>query len=234
MDIFSSQQFKILTFGLVFFGSIIGIVFIGPNVAKIFPPKPSLETTTIEMDISGFENDASHHFLNIEANRPELLTTFPSQYLESNAVLTQADTMVIHNGKIADLPYNIDSFKNLTVLKIFPNTLTTLPPTIGNLSKLKTLSIINNLLVQIPNQIGNLSILRTLVLNDNAIDSLPQTIGNLTQLTVLDLRNNKLTMIPLEVSNLHSLQVLYLGGNPLSIEQKEILTKILPNTKIYF
>jgi Leucine-rich repeat (LRR) protein len=221
-------------FGSFICGLTVGTLLLGPMASRAFPGIQPPENTTIEMDVSGFENDASLHFLNIEAANPNLLTEFPSQYLQSQAVLMQVDTIYIHKGKISDLPYEIDALRNLTTLKIFQNHLTTLPPTIGNFPNLTNLAIVGNLLIQLPPQIGNLSSLETLILNNNALDALPEEIGTLTQLKILDIRNNNITTLPSQIQYLTGLERLYMGGNPLDEATINQIRTALPNTLIYY
>lgn len=234
MEPFLQMRLIVIALSGILLGSSLGIFLLGPAIAPIIKPTTPPETTSIELDISGFESNPALRTINIEADDSSPLTAFPYQLLESDAVRTQLSTLVIHKGTIADLPHEIDALQELRILKIFQNNLTTLPPTIGSLTQLTKLTVIGNLLVQLPEQIGNLSSVQTLVLNDNALDILPESIGNLTQLRVLDIRNNNISTLPQGIQNLQSLETLFLGGNPMDKEQIEAIRRRLPNAAIYF
>ena len=68
----------------------------------------------------------------------------------------------------------------------------------------------------------------------NLITTLPEGIGNLTNLKGLVLSDNELETLPKSIGNLTKLEWLYLGYNPISNSERERITALLPNTKIYF
>ena len=82
--------------------------------------------------------------------------------------------------------------RNLTILDLGCNRLTTLPVEICRLTNLTTLGLVNNRLT-----------------------TLPVEISQLTNLTGLYLSSNQLTTLPIGICQLTRLIELYLGGNPI-------------------
>ena len=84
------------------------------------------------------------------------------------------------------------------------------------IKELKVLNLSNNNLTSLPKEIGNLKQLLQLFLYDNKLTSLPKEIGDLNQLEVLNVRNNQLTSVPKEIGDLKQLKELDLGDNQLT------------------
>ena len=68
----------------------------------------------------------------------------------------------------------------------------------------------------------------------NLLTTLPDSIGKLTNLKVLVLSDNELITLPDSIRKLTNLKVLYLGYNTIINSERERITALLPNTKIYF
>lgn len=113
------------------------------------------------------------------------------------------------------LPPEIGKLKNLSILYLQFNQLTSLPPEIGNLTTLTHLSLRRNQLSSLPPEIGQLTSLSTLHLNDNQLSSLPPEIGKLSNLTELDLDNNQISSLPRILGELAKLTRLDIDDNGL-------------------
>ena len=103
-------------------------------------------------------------------------------------------------------PMEILNFKNLRILNLRYNQLTSLPPEIGELKELRVLILTNNQLTALPPEIGALKELRELWIRGNQLISLPPEIGALKELTLLRVTENpiskgKLTKIQLWLPN---------------------------------
>ncbi|OJJ20911.1 hypothetical protein BKI52_10040 [marine bacterium AO1-C] len=112
--------------------------------------------------------------------------------------------------------------------------LTELPKDISSLVNLTLLSFVDNHLKTIPRDIGKLKQLFGLSLSSNQLAQLPREIGDLSSLNILILSDNQLTTLPKEIAKLKQLKNLMLGGNPISEQEKTRLKKLLPNTIIHF
>ncbi|PON85897.1 Ubiquitin domain containing protein [Trema orientale] len=109
----------------------------------------------------------------------------------------------------------IASMKDLTVLSLNQNHLTTLPAALGELTSLKQLHVANNKLTDLPNEIGLLRQLEVLKVNSNRISKIPASIGDCSALIEVDLTANFLSELPDTCGNLHNLKSLHLGNNGL-------------------
>ena len=89
---------------------------------------------------------------------------------------------------LKSLPDSIGNLKNLRILDLSNNYLTTLPESIGNLKNLEELNLSNNYgFSKLPESIGNLKNLRTLKLKRTNLGSLPESVENLINLEDLSL-----------------------------------------------
>ena len=100
---------------------------------------------------------------------------------------------------LRELPPEIASLSQLTVLSLHDNKLTSLPPEITRLSQLTVLDLFNNQLTSLPPEITNLSQLTKLQLLNNKLTSLPPEIASLTALAGLYLHDNEALRIPPEI-----------------------------------
>jgi len=89
--------------------------------------------------------------------------------------------------------------------------------------QLRVLNLDNNQLTSLPPEIKSLHVFEELCLNNNQLTSLPPEIGQLTGLRRLSLENNRLISLPPELRFLTNLQRLDLAGNPLISPPPEIV-----------
>ncbi|KAG0207337.1 hypothetical protein BGX28_001387 [Mortierella sp. GBA30] len=116
------------------------------------------------------------------------------------------------------IPVEIGFLRNLTLLDLSKNRLTSLPETIKHLSKLVDLKLSFNQLESIPAGIGGLTKLAALYLDNNRLESIPSHIGQIKGLVNLDLSDNPITVLPAEVGKLQFLRRLKLDRCPLKEE----------------
>ena len=140
----------------------------------------------------------------------------------------------LFNNKFIKIPEKLFSLYTLISLDLSSNNLTNISSNISKLSNLRELNFNKNKIAALPFEFGDLENLRFLNLRSNYIVEIPKSISKLKKLTVLDLSLNKINAVPLEIANLKNLKELNLVGNELSKDKRDLLTKLLPNTKIYF
>jgi Leucine-rich repeat (LRR) protein len=131
------------------------------------------------------------------------------------ARVSRATSLDLRELGLRELPPEIGSLSELTLLSLNINELSILPPEIGNLTNLQTLDLQVNRLSSLPPEIGNLTNLRQLFAYSNQLSSLPPEIGNLHKLMELYIYDNQLKSLPAEVKNLRNLCRLYLDNNQL-------------------
>ncbi|KAM6597449.1 hypothetical protein CsatA_007973 [Cannabis sativa] len=127
-------------------------------------------------------------------------------------------TLLLNANKITDESLRWEgmaSMRNLTLLSLNHNHLTTLPPALGELTSLKQLRVANNKLTSLPNEIGLLRQLEILKVNSNRITEITASIGDCSALIEVDLTANLLSQLPDTFGNLHNLKSLRLGNNGL-------------------
>ena len=124
------------------------------------------------------------------------------------------------NQLAGEMPTELGSLSNLTVLSAYFNDLTgAIPTELGNLSNLVSLELtFNDLTGSIPTELANLSELRLLNLYGNNLSgTIPTELGNLSHLQRLSLGGNDLTgAIPIELGNLSHLTTLELEDGNLT------------------
>ena len=112
------------------------------------------------------------------------------------------ETIVLYNNNLSSLPLSLQKFKNLRVLDISNNHLTTLNIDVFLHCPLNTLIAKNNLLTN---------------------SSLPKTFASKSgRLRELNLSGNQLTQFPDQIIQLKSIKYLYLNGNRIPTIHKDI------------
>lgn len=150
------------------------------------------------------------------------------------------DLMHEVNNCIDFLPEEIGLLKNLTILNINYQNITTLPTSIGNLNKLEKLFMNGNPLCFLPESFSKLKNLKELILTDHNLNEIPQSISNLSNLVSLILkRDNNFNdfiisdgNLNFDFSNLKNLSFLQLNGFKLHRIHKSILKIKKKNFKI--
>lgn len=137
-------------------------------------------------------------------------------------------------SKLKAFPLEILSFKNLNVLKLGKNRISSVPEGISKLIYLQELDLGKNRLEEFPGDIVELVNLKKLVLNQNYIEGIPYMIKNLQKLEYLDMWSNNLSSFPESLSELINLKEFDLRVIQFTKDEKERITKLLPNTKIHF
>lgn len=117
---------------------------------------------------------------------------------------------------VRQLTPNVEKFKNLEILHITSQNLSTLPEWIGDFKKLRVLVATNIQLTQLPSSIGQLRNLETLGLSENRLTRLPDEMKNLKNLKHLYLRVNRLTELSPFIGELTKLEFLDVSFNPLT------------------
>jgi len=90
----------------------------------------------------------------------------------------------------------------------------------------------NNTFKEVPYDLTILSKLQTLDLSNNEIKKIEPDLRYNKELQFLYLNNNDISTLPAELGELTQLKILELKGNPLSLEEREKLQQLLPDTEI--
>ncbi len=125
--------------------------------------------------------------------------------------------------KLAKIPADIFSLKDLRSLELSNNQITEIPKEISKLEKLEKLNFHNNQITEIPKEINKLKNLKDLFLNGNQISEIPKEVFELENLSYLDLSNNQISEIPKENFELENLSYLDLSNNKIRVLSKNIL-----------
>jgi hypothetical protein len=140
----------------------------------------------------------------------------------------------LFNNKLTKASEKLGALYSLVSLDLSSNKITEVSPEISKLSSLRELNLNKNMIELLPVEFGNLDELRFLYLRSNMIIELPKSVARLKNLETLDLSLNKLSTLPIEIANLKNLKTLILVGNDIPKPKQEVISKLLPNTKIYF
>jgi len=151
----------------------------------------------------------------------------------------------LRENKLDECPLEIGALKNLEILNISKNTLTsfpgevahglenlrelflannkiapTLPPQMGAMTKLRILSLSNNKLEGLPEEMGTMNELEEVFIVKNVLKSMPESIGGWKSVTTINLSENKgLKKLPEGVSTLTKLAFLFLDKTKVALER---------------
>ena len=137
-------------------------------------------------------------------------------------------------SKLKAFPLEILTFKNLNILKLGKNKISSVPEGISKLIFLQELDLGKNKLDAFPGGIVELVNLKQLVLNQNYIEGIPYMIKNLQKLEYLDMWSNNLNSFPESLNELKNLKEFDLRVIQFTKSEKERITTLLPDTKIHF
>eukprot|EP00939_MAST-03C_sp_MAST-3C-sp1_P005492 g5492.t1 len=138
------------------------------------------------------------------------LRTMPSEIFDSCTCL---ESLVLNNNQISVLP-RIDRLRQLKLLWLSFNRLSSLPEGIERLTNLTDICVNDNKLDLLPEGVGCLSRLRRLSAAGNNIRTVPLSTAKLVELEHLDLQRNRLQgKLPEELGQLVRLKTLLLSHN---------------------
>lgn len=144
----------------------------------------------------------------------------PGVFSSLDSARTMPDSVVVLSlrGKGLTTVTGLGSFRNLQVLDLSDNALTTFPVELLRLGKLLTLDLSGNPIKTVPDEIGGLTQMTRLNLSSTSITTLPATIGKCASLSSLDVSKNALVSLPIkELNRLPLLRSVMIGG----IQQNE-------------
>jgi Leucine-rich repeat (LRR) protein len=154
------------------------------------------------------------------------LLCFPKEFCN----LKNLQLLDLHCNFITSVPMEISHLTQLQSLDLSENEIVTLPLEFGRLEELRNLRIAYNALVTIPHEFGQLKKLQDLDLSSNNLITIPKEFGQLTQLNFLNLSKNELETLPEAISHLVEIRSLDLSDNII-----EALPSGLHNlTRLYF
>ena len=176
--------------------------------------------------------------------RIENLTSLKQIWLGGNMELNPSEVFdklpfieqVGYGGsELSVLPDNVFQAKELFNLYLAGNRITSLASLMNN-RKLKNLSLRNNKLTKLPISLSKLELIVLELDNNPNVDweQALEELSTMKSLKRLSLSQNKLSKIAPAFSNLSHLEVLVLRDNEFSQEQKDSITKRLPNTRLVF
>jgi len=136
--------------------------------------------------------------------------------------------------KLTQLPIEILSFKNLTILNLSKNKLTKLPSNFYQLKQLTHLDLSKNKFTIFPISLCSTVSLIDLKIGRNDITLLPKCIGQLTNLEHLDIWDNQISALPDTFSKLIKLKTLDYRGVNFSSKTQAQIQALIPWVKIEF
>ncbi|MDA1508491.1 DUF5011 domain-containing protein [Bacillus cereus group sp. TH36-2LC] len=148
--------------------------------------------------------------------------------------LTGLNALYIKNSNLTEVPQQVLELKELKILDLSRNTITTIPDNMS-FDKLRVLDLSYNKITAVPDSIWELPKLQALLLSNNKIKSIPEKKSKFLDLRIFDLANNELET--LSVGLLHDLarlEVLNIqGGNNKKLELADVkLLKGLVGLKV--
>jgi hypothetical protein len=139
----------------------------------------------------------------------------PGIFTSLDSAKTMPDSVLVLSLRGKGLTYlgSLAAYRNLQVLDLAGNALTTFPLDALKIPTLVSIDLSDNPIKSVPNEIGSLVGLSRLVLRNTGIKTLPASIGKCTNLTQLDVSRNLLTSLPVvELNLLPNLRTLSIGG----------------------
>ncbi|EOD5840911.1 MucBP domain-containing protein [Listeria monocytogenes] len=119
---------------------------------------------------------------------------------KTRANITQTDLEAITTLQVSgasDIPTNIDMLTHLTKLEVISGTISTVSNSVGNLKELKILNLNDNNLSTFPTIVFQLPKLEELQVSEGTIEEIPATITNMaSHLKFLGILNNHLVKVP--------------------------------------
>ena len=140
------------------------------------------------------------------------LKSLPEQVCRTRNI----EVLNLNCNKISTLPYNFAALRDLKELYLRNNYLAFLPAQVCTSIKLEVLELNRNLIETLPYCVSHLRYLRRLNLSFNSIKSLPTSVRYQTELQYLNMEGNYLQSIPDIVFSLSSLEVLVLSDNEIA------------------
>ncbi len=165
-----------------------------------------------------------HHLTWFEAQECNL-KNFPAPLCH----LKQLNIVSLSHNELTSLPDCIAEIQALGLLDLTQNQLTNLPDAFGQLKNLHQLSLDQNQFSTFPMALIECENLELFSMSENQLTELPVEIGQLSQLAMLHLYNNRLQTLPSSVSNLKNLRYVDLRDNPISEDQRAYIRSLLPS-----
>lgn len=150
-----------------------------------------------------------------------LLDTLGNEYLlaESLGELTDStEALDLSNKDLISFPSEILWYRNLKILLINGNQISSIPDSLSNLVLLQWLDMSSNQLEELPNDLTSLKRLTFLDVSQNKLSGTDFDIGLFDDLQYLSLANNQLGLLPESIGQLPNLQLLDLSNNKLTGE----------------
>ena len=144
----------------------------------------------------------------LDMSMKELRRVFPEMFKKKNI-----EILKLNANYLSTLPHNMKCMKNLRKLFIQHNNFKFLPAQLCRLCELEVLDVSYNQLQSIPNSVGHLNALINLNVSYNDIHSLPDSLQSLHNLEILDLDGNGFFEVPPVIFCLKSLRILKMNRN---------------------
>jgi Leucine-rich repeat (LRR) protein len=136
--------------------------------------------------------------------------------------------------KLAQVPFEITQFKNLTHLDLSFNKLSELPAFISDLKQLEELNFSKNKFTIFPSEICNLTKLKSLKFNRNSIEKIDSCISNLRNLQLIDFWDNPMKEFSDAFLELENLKEIHAEGIRYNQKFHDKWKEKLPKVKIFF